>query len=707
MDAPSDPSSGVLSTSFDALVQHLQLASEHHRLLADVMANHDQQLRKLRIAVESARCVTGGSSSIDGPRAVGIGGTSREALPALPCGSPSAVLQASDVDIGGELPASRCVAVCESSVERPAAQHQHVEVHLVSNAAGAVTDVEVCVEEKRAQQLELLPSWQGRVSTGIGRQNGAHKVKLAMGGRTITFGAEADHRLVSSHYCQRFIVAPSSPKHLCWDMLSLLIVAYDLITLPLQAFGYDSTSMAEAIRPITTVFWTVDIFVSFCSGYHAEGLIEMRPGRILKRYLRSWFIPDFLVVFVDWITFALEGSADVASVGRIGKVARVLRIVRMLRLLRVAKIVRSMGAIADILQNEAVHTTLSMIKLMSALAIGNHFIACIWYAFGETFKGDLPTWSYQLEEQDASPMYMYIVSFHWTISQFTPAPMNYHPRNVYERLFSICLLLFGLIFFASFIGSVTATINQARIAAKKRNYDQNLARLFILQNQVPASLGNRISAFLRQNRFKEGPTRVLESEVELFKALPEALSIQLHYEVYSRILARHPLMLLLGECHHDVIVDVCHVAMSDMGCENGEELFVSGKESNFMFLITAGIFEYRMKSTDEGVEVDPNQWTCELSLWTTWHHVGSLSARGNAGSAILDAVEFRRICSHHEDAFVTAEYYASAFISIVSKYASAGGFVDDLWGDNEQTTAVVATVVEIINRDGLDSPTTM
>merc|ERR1712147_455597 len=87
-----------------------------------------------------------------------------------------------------------------------------------------------------------------------------------------------------------------------------------------------------------TVFWTIDIAMSFLTGFHIGGIVEMRLGKIARNYGKRWFPFDFLVISLDWLMmFMNSGVADLVGIMRISKVLRMIRIFRLFRLLRVLK----------------------------------------------------------------------------------------------------------------------------------------------------------------------------------------------------------------------------------------------------------------------------------------------------------------------------------------------------------------------------------
>merc|ERR1712232_1172732 len=107
------------------------------------------------------------------------------------------------------------------------------------------------------------------------------------------------------------------------------------------------------------------------------------------------------------------------------------------------------------------------------------------------------TWLSNLEDKNADLVYRYLISFHWSIGQFTPAPINYHPVNKYERFFAVMVLLAGLVLFSALLGSVTAIINQARHDTYDRMRKKTLMMNFLDGNHISVQLGLEIRQFVK------------------------------------------------------------------------------------------------------------------------------------------------------------------------------------------------------------------
>merc|ERR1712038_1719166 len=91
-----------------------------------------------------------------------------------------------------------------------------------------------------------------------------------------------------------------------------------------------------------------------------------------------------------------------------------------------------------------------------------HLIACAWFAIGYVTSRHQESWIQEYNIFDASVGYQYTSSFHWALTQFTPASIELQPRNYYERCFAILTLLFALIVFSLFISGITGALVDLR-----------------------------------------------------------------------------------------------------------------------------------------------------------------------------------------------------------------------------------------------------
>ena len=110
----------------------------------------------------------------------------------------------------------------------------------------------------------------------------------------------------------------------------------DLFFIPLQLFNLPPDYELRWLDLTSLIFWTLDIFLSFFTGYYEKGRLELSQSRIAINYLKTWFFLDIIVVGIDWF-FELQPSNGADGVARVTKSIRSARFLRMFRLIRLSK----------------------------------------------------------------------------------------------------------------------------------------------------------------------------------------------------------------------------------------------------------------------------------------------------------------------------------------------------------------------------------
>jgi len=499
---------------------------------------------------------------------------------------------------------------------------------------------------------ELWPVWSQNMGEdeymehwyGHSEESGYRK---AGSGNTVVRAGDA---LRDEGLCLQYLVArPTSVRRIGWDIMSILLVTYDMFYIPLQAFDLPLNTLTLSIDWTSCSFWTIDIFFSFLVGFHNGGVIEMRPSKIARRYIKTWFPLDFFVVFVDWtILVADVGLSDALGMIRLGKVLRLARVLRMFRLLRIVKVIKLLSEVGDIIHSESMLTVVGIFKLMAGMFIVTHFFACGWYAVATAGFEEGQNWVHQLEVDEGyvpSLGYYYTTSLHWSFTQFTPASMEVFPRNVAERIYSVCVLMCALLMFSSFVSSITTAMSYLREINMDRARQSEYVRRYITEHRVSLDLGNRIYGFFRQNNYVQ-KKQVVEKDVAAFRMLPDALRLQLHCEIFSPQLFSHPFFSIYGELDERGVTNICHLTMSELPVVSGEEVFSHGEQASKMYHVAYGSLQYFFGVSDQVTEnIHMNQYLCDMVLWVKWEHRGRLIASATSELFALDAAAFHRVVS--------------------------------------------------------------
>ncbi|KAG8146846.1 hypothetical protein E2320_013939 [Naja naja] len=146
-----------------------------------------------------------------------------------------------------------------------------------------------------------------------------------------------------------WIIHPYSDFRFYWDLIMLLLMVGNLIILPvgITFFKDENTPPWIVFNVLSDTFFLADLVLNFRTGIVVEDNTEiiLDPHTIKMKYLRSWFLVDFISsIPVDYIFLIVDLETQVDS--EVYKTARALRIVRftkilsLLRLLRLSRLIR-------------------------------------------------------------------------------------------------------------------------------------------------------------------------------------------------------------------------------------------------------------------------------------------------------------------------------------------------------------------------------
>ncbi|XP_058616082.1 potassium/sodium hyperpolarization-activated cyclic nucleotide-gated channel 2 isoform X2 [Onychostoma macrolepis] len=174
-------------------------------------------------------------------------------------------------------------------------------------------------------------------------QPGVNKFSLRMFGSQKA--VEREQERVKS--AGNWIIHPYSDFRFYWDFTMLMFMVGNLIIIPvgITFFKEETTTPWIIFNVVSDTFFLMDLVLNFRTGivYEENTEIILDPEKIKKKYLKTWFVVDFVSsIPVDYIFLIVEKGID----SEVYKTARALRIVRftkilsLLRLLRLSRLIR-------------------------------------------------------------------------------------------------------------------------------------------------------------------------------------------------------------------------------------------------------------------------------------------------------------------------------------------------------------------------------
>uniref|UniRef100_A0A8P0TUV6 Hyperpolarization activated cyclic nucleotide gated potassium channel 4 n=1 Tax=Canis lupus familiaris TaxID=9615 RepID=A0A8P0TUV6_CANLF len=262
---------------------------------------------------------------------------------------------------------------------RPARPARRCSFKKPSAAGGGPRDRPAALGQGRRGELARLGQ-AGFMQRQFGAmlQPGVNKFSLRMFGSQKAVEREQE-RVKSAGF---WIIHPYSDFRFYWDLTMLLLMVGNLIIIPvgITFFKDENTTPWIVFNVVSDTFFLIDLVLNFRTGIVVEDNTEiiLDPQRIKMKYLKSWFVVDFISsIPVDYIFLIVETRID----SEVYKTARALRIVRFTKILSLLRLLRLSRLIRYIHQWEEIfHMTYDLASAVVRIVnlIGMMLLLCHW-----------------------------------------------------------------------------------------------------------------------------------------------------------------------------------------------------------------------------------------------------------------------------------------------------------------------------------------
>eukprot|EP00930_Biecheleria_cincta_P021744 TRINITY_DN16016_c4_g1_i1.p1 TRINITY_DN16016_c4_g1~~TRINITY_DN16016_c4_g1_i1.p1 ORF type:complete len:885 (-),score=142.70 TRINITY_DN16016_c4_g1_i1:82-2736(-) len=435
---------------------------------------------------------------------------------------------------------------------------------------------------------------------------------------------------------KRCMLHPYSRQHVVWETLGLLLLLYDMTVVPLAIFEPDETDFTSLMTWAVRTFWTIDIAVSFLTGYlDQEGITVMTLHKVARNYSRTQLPLDLIVVLFDW----LDAIIGVRATG-VMKGGRVLRIMRLLRMRKARQL--------WIKLSEYVNADKALVFLktgtnLSLLLLLLHFVACFWWGIGLLEIDSGKGWIAKGGFSSFSIGEKYLMSAHMGLANFY-GEILYLPETVAESIYSLVLLYFAFICQMWMVSSITTAMTHLEIVSSKRTHMFTALDKFMTSHQVSRELRLKVHRSARHALLTKDQ-HTSESDIELLQLISQPMMIRLHVQMYAPILKAFPYLRCFMLADGAAARQLCHSAVTVDQCDKDDVIFafqekpVCGK----VRFVSSGDLLYE-DAAKNGRTLSPTDWLSEMVLWTDdwFHHRGTARARSDCRVVCLDADMFRK-----------------------------------------------------------------
>merc|ERR1712137_841953 len=183
---------------------------------------------------------------------------------------------------------------------------------------------------------------------------------------------------------------------------------------------------------------------------------------------------------------------------------------------------------------------------------------------------------------------------------------------------------------------------------------------YLYDNHISFHLSLRVRRFL-DHFFNERNKKSHENNVEILTYLSEPLRMELHCEVYSPCVTKHPFFYHYSSFNLSAMQKLCYTAIKTVRLSFDDVLFNYGDVASSMYFIACGHFSHVQGEGEQNQpaeNVSAGQWVSEMVLWTPWEHRGQMCSLADSTLIALDAMAFHDIVLQSKGGQMEASTYA-------------------------------------------------
>ncbi|XP_067252238.1 potassium/sodium hyperpolarization-activated cyclic nucleotide-gated channel 2 isoform X1 [Chanodichthys erythropterus] len=329
-------------------------------------------------------------------------------------------------------------------------------------------------------------------------QPGVNKFSLRMFGSQKA--VEKEQERVKS--AGNWIIHPYSDFRFYWDFTMLMFMVGNLIIIPvgITFFKEETTTPWIIFNVVSDTFFLMDLVLNFRTGivYEDNTEIILDPEKIKMKYLKTWFIVDFVSsIPVDYIFLIVEKGID----SEVYKTARALRIVRFTKILSLLRLLRLSRLIRYIHQWEEIfHMTYDLASAVMRIfnLIGMMLLLCHWdgcLQFLVPMLQDFPSDCWVSLNKMVNDSWSELYSFALFKAMSHMLCIGYGrqaPESMSDIWLTMLSMIVGATCYAMFIGHATALIQS--LDSSRRQYQEKYKQVeqYMSFHKLPADFRQKI-----------------------------------------------------------------------------------------------------------------------------------------------------------------------------------------------------------------------
>jgi len=236
--------------------------------------------------------------------------------------------------------------------------------------------------------------------------------------------------------------------------------------------------------------------------------------------------------------------------------------------------------------------------------------------------------------------------------------------NVNERLFTCVVIVVAMVFFSSFVSSITHAMTSLRMIHSRKLEQEMFMAKYFSEFRISRELASRCRHFIKQHQ-KMAQKRMKGTDIPGCNSLPKFIIEDLRCEALIPFLRAHPFFDFYAVICPVGMRQICCLATDEVSMLPLEQMFWGGQPVNRMLFVRVGSVFYKDDNTDiDTLQVKVGEWACEETLWSKVSLVSRPLTASTLGCELITILpsEFQMLARIHPWPLRFCVSYASVFI---------------------------------------------
>ena len=388
------------------------------------------------------------------------------------------------------------------------------------------------------------------------------------------------------------VMSPQRPAFQRWEAVMMMLLCYTALVTPLEVgFFTPKYNGLFYVNMFVTMCFCMDLVLNFFTAvvHPRTGHYVYNQVYITKRYLKTWFVVDFLSCIPFDALYLGVGSSAFSQLSVL-RTLRLLRLVKLARILRVNRIYKRIELVYTV-----DYSLMELMKFGMTTVLFAHWMAC-GLGLIEDMEGSTHSWSRLTEfrgivvgadgsdpREVVGSLRLYLAALYW--STMTISTIGYGdivPVTSAERIYVIIAMLIGAFEYGYIVGAVSNVIATRNEKLNKFQAMMRDLNSFLTEHMFPQKLRVRLREYFKYQL--EG------TDADVYKKLLAKMSPALRGECTILMNTWIKKVDFFRDCPEPMVIHLS-TCVVEHTYPPEESLFFAGETLAHAFLIRKGVVD--------------------------------------------------------------------------------------------------------------------